>query len=588
MPPFLRQQILQMMDLEENLAGLDSLTFQNTYKVIYDYPLEYLSYGFVNLYDLLYNGLGDSLLLTLDFFGGLRIASMSRAPSVSVQFKQQLKEALSRRPQGLEVGALPFVLGQYLDLANFGFSDLEELCMFMPDVCAFQPPAHPGGPAGILPASCDLQQNSTLLGILERETPIQSPASLALAMRRVLSANEKGFKEEALLEQHFKLTGSCLPFSHGVSCNNVVARLSTSPLFNVQDEKVFHSQKFPRSPTSTPVQPAISSSQGWVEVLLVEEDITWVRAEVCLDRLGQLEGALEQRYSKPGTSLPPEQVVVGLFVVCFHPEEAVWARGQVVLVGEIEVEVWMVDYAGLVRLPFTSIRRLLPQFSKLPAMVEGRMDMESKQKGEWVRIGGKPRMGKLTAEIETELKLRDLILAAMIKGGSLIESDLTATIPHSPSYQQHAKLGTQIKASYPKLKMPQKPNHEKENSPEQAESKPCRVDMMSPQGEANSELPELQPLSGKQPTQTISKRSGPDADNPNNWGVEETISKISSMDPSLSIHLGAFQTYEIDGKALVLLTTTLLMEHMQFKLGPALKISSIIEKLKGNKHLSHG
>ena len=151
MPTFLRHQILEMMDLEENLAGLDSLTFQNTYKVIYDYPLEYLSYGFVNLYDLLYYGLGDSLLLTLDLFGGLRIASMSRAPSVSVQFKQQLKETLRRRPQGLEVGALPFVLGKYLDLANFGFSDLEELVMFMPDVCAFQPPAHQGGAAGILP-----------------------------------------------------------------------------------------------------------------------------------------------------------------------------------------------------------------------------------------------------------------------------------------------------------------------------------------------------------------------------------------------------------------------------------------------------
>ena len=60
------------------------------------------------------------------------------------------------------------------------------------------------------------------------------------------------------------------------------------------------------------------------------------------------------------------------------------------------------------------------------------------------------------------------------------------------------------------------------------------------------------------------------------------------MDPSLSIHLGAFQTHEIDGKALVLLTTTLLMEHMQFKLGPALKISSIIDKLKGNRRLFDG
>ena len=220
------------------------------------------------------------------------------------------------------------------------------------------------------------------------------------------------------------------------------------------------------------------------------------------------------------------------------------------------------------------------------------MDMESKQKGEWVRIGGSPRMDKLPAEIEAELKLRDLILAAMIKGSSSIESDLSpsATIPHSPSHQQPAKLETQIKASYPKLKMPQIPNHEKENSPEQAESKPCSrsVDMMSPQGEANSEPPKLQPRSGKQPTQVISKASGPDANDPNNWGVEETISKISSMDPSLSIHLGAFQTHEIDGKALVLLTTTLLMEHMQFKLGPALKISSIIDKLKGNRHLSQG
>ena len=136
--------------------------------------------------------------------------------------------------------------------------------------------------------------------------------------------------------------------------------------------------------------------------------------------------------------------------------------------------------------------------------------------------------------------------------------------------------------------MPQIPNHEKENSPEQAQSKPCSVDMMSPQGEANSEPPKLQPPSGKQSPQTIPKPSGPDANDPNNWGVEETISKISSMDPSLSIHLGAFQTHEIDGKALLLLTTTLLMEHMQFKLGPALKISSIIDKLKGNRYLFDG
>ena len=79
-PPFLRQQIVDMMELEENRAGLDSLAFHHTYKEIYDYPLEFLSYGFVNLYDMLHHGMGNRLLLTLDQYGGLRIAPASAAP----------------------------------------------------------------------------------------------------------------------------------------------------------------------------------------------------------------------------------------------------------------------------------------------------------------------------------------------------------------------------------------------------------------------------------------------------------------------------------------------------------------------------
>ena len=82
------------MDLEENRAGLDSLAFHHTYKEIYDYPLELQSYGFVNLYDMLHHGLGDSLLLTLDQFGGLRIASNSAAPSVTDEFKEKVKQVL--------------------------------------------------------------------------------------------------------------------------------------------------------------------------------------------------------------------------------------------------------------------------------------------------------------------------------------------------------------------------------------------------------------------------------------------------------------------------------------------------------------
>ena len=46
------------------------------------------------------------------------------------------------------------------------------------------------------------------------------------------------------------------------------------------------------------------------------------------------------------------------------------------------------------------------------------------------------------------------------------------------------------------------------------------------------------------------------------------------------MHVEAFRTHEIDGKALLLLSTTMLMKYLGLKLGPALKICNIIDKLK--------
>jgi len=113
-------------------------------------------------------------------------------------------------------------------------------------------------------------------------------------------------------------------------------------------------------------------------------------------------------------------------------------------------------------------------------------------------------------------------------------------------------------------------------------------------------LLEIQPLSPERPMQPLSKpemsRASTvmleppclDAEDPNDWGVEETISQISSLDPTLSMHVEAFRTHEIDGKALLLLSTTMLMKYLGLKLGPALKICNIIDKLKGKKHLPIG
>ena len=359
-PPFLRQQIVDMMELEENRAGLDSLAFHHTYKEIYDYPLEFLSYGFVNLYDMLHHGMGNRLLLTLDQYGGLRIAPASAAPIVGEEFKEKVKQILSSRPLGLEVSALPFVLtilGDHLDQLSLGYSDLEELCLSMPDICAFSPPSKPGGEARIMPISAASGICSTPPENLGIRSPGQLPNSLLSAMRRVLSvADEKGLPVEELLNQYFKVTGTCLRLSdYGLTVKDLVAELSSSSLVYLREGKMFLRQKY--SPFSSPItEQAAPVSQGWVEVLLVEDNISWVRKEAWLDHLGTLEQTLERRYSNPGTSLAPEDIVVDSFVVCLHPQLGVWARGQVVSVRELEVDLWMVDYAGLVRLPFNSLR----------------------------------------------------------------------------------------------------------------------------------------------------------------------------------------------------------------------------------------
>ena len=417
-PPFLKQQIVDMMNLEENRAGLDSLAFHHTYKEIYDYPLEYLSYGFVNLYDMLHHGLGSSLLLTLDQYGGLRIASISAAPSVSDDFKEKVKQVLSSRPQGLDVSALPLVLttlGEHLDHANLGFSDLEELCLSMTDVCAFQPSIKSNGEARIMPISAATGHNPTVAKLVGGDNSQQLPTSLLLAIKRVLSANEEGVLEEELLDKYLKVTGSCLKLSnYGLSIKDLVAGLPSS-LVDVREGKLVLRQKY-LLPSFLTVEEAASVSHSWSEVLLVEGNITWVRRAEWLDHLGKLEEALESRYSKPGTSILPEHIVVDLCVVCLHPDTALWCRGRVVSVRETEVEVWMLDYTGLIRLPFASLRRLLPEFCKLPAMAE-RKEVGSKQEGDWLKIGE----GHLTnnsskappAELVRELKLRDMILAAI-------------------------------------------------------------------------------------------------------------------------------------------------------------------------------
>ncbi|XP_076044049.1 polycomb protein Scm [Oratosquilla oratoria] len=72
---------------------------------------------------------------------------------------------------------------------------------------------------------------------------------------------------------------------------------------------------------------------------------------------------------------------------------------------------------------------------------------------------------------------------------------------------------------------------------------------------------------------------------PSEWTVEEVISHIAATDPALASHADLFRRHEIDGKALLLLNSDMMMKYMGLKLGPALKICNLINKIRGRKHL---
>lgn len=72
----------------------------------------------------------------------------------------------------------------------------------------------------------------------------------------------------------------------------------------------------------------------------------------------------------------------------------------------------------------------------------------------------------------------------------------------------------------------------------------------------------------------------PSAQDPNLWTVEDVMNFIRELDPQLGPHAELFRKHEIDGKALLLLRSDVMMKYMGLKLGPALKLTFHIDKLK--------
>lgn len=72
---------------------------------------------------------------------------------------------------------------------------------------------------------------------------------------------------------------------------------------------------------------------------------------------------------------------------------------------------------------------------------------------------------------------------------------------------------------------------------------------------------------------------------PAEWSIDDVMQYLSSVDSALNVHAQLFHKHEIDGKALLLLTSDMMMKYMGLKLGPSLKICNIVNKLKGRRHV---
>ncbi|ODM94488.1 Polycomb protein Scm [Orchesella cincta] len=75
---------------------------------------------------------------------------------------------------------------------------------------------------------------------------------------------------------------------------------------------------------------------------------------------------------------------------------------------------------------------------------------------------------------------------------------------------------------------------------------------------------------------------------PKDWDVEQVIVNITGVDKSMNAYADLFRTHQIDGRAMLLLNSEVMMRYMGLKLGPALKIINIISKYKTKSSSKNG
>ncbi|XP_072750583.1 polycomb protein Scm [Anoplolepis gracilipes] len=101
--------------------------------------------------------------------------------------------------------------------------------------------------------------------------------------------------------------------------------------------------------------------------------------------------------------------------------------------------------------------------------------------------------------------------------------------------------------------------------------------------QSRKSVPELEAATST--TQSESSANRIPSTEPAEWTIEDVIHYIAITDPALGQHADLFRKHEIDGKALLLLNSDMMMKYMGLKLGPALKICNLVNRIKGRRHM---
>lgn len=110
-----------------------------------------------------------------------------------------------------------------------------------------------------------------------------------------------------------------------------------------------------------------------------------------------------------------------------------------------------------------------------------------------------------------------------------------------------------------------------------------RVEPPSPAKQPRKSVPEFEAATST--TQNENPIQRVQSVEPAEWTIEDVIQYIAMTDPALEQHADLFRKHEIDGKALLLLNSDMMMKYMGLKLGPALKICNLVNRIKGRRHL---